>query len=214
MVKQTFNQINNQELSARINRSDALPTVLIERSDKERITVGSLDPDTRNVLFNEGGQDKVRPDVPLELLTDAHQAELAERYAGKPLKSELGGTAVSGAVLTSGFIDRVPDHIMSQGSEEPAVEVLPTPQERADALDGQINTLLKGLTEAEQNKLFRYSMYKSNKAEAQRRGDGDLSIAAGMDMGQEYASMSIEAQSIADQYDELLEKLSQARREQ
>ncbi len=214
MVKQTFNQINNQELSARINRSDALPTVLIERSDKERITVGNLDPDTRDVLFSEGGQDKVRPGVPLELLTDAHQAELAERYAGKPLKSELGGAAVSGTVLTSGFIDRVPDHIMNQGSEEPAIEVLPTPQERADALDGQINTLLEGLSEAEQNKLFRYSMYKSNKAEARRRGDDYLTTEYDQIMTQEYDSLSTEAQSIADQYDELLEKLSQSRREQ
>jgi len=80
----TFNQINEQESSAYMNRSGAKPTVLIERSDG-RITVGNLDRGTQNVLFTEKGADKMHPNVSLERLTDAHQEMLAAKLAGVAL---------------------------------------------------------------------------------------------------------------------------------
>jgi hypothetical protein len=83
--KQTFEQINQQQSKAYRKRSGAMPTVLIERSDKT-ITVGNLDMRTQDVLFTEDGQIKAHPNVPAELLTDEHQQKLAAVLAGVALR--------------------------------------------------------------------------------------------------------------------------------
>lgn len=85
MKKQTFEQINQQQSKAYRKRSGAMPTVLIERSDKT-ITVGNLDMNTQDVLFTEDGQNKAHPNVPVELLTDEHQQKLAAVLAGVALR--------------------------------------------------------------------------------------------------------------------------------
>jgi hypothetical protein len=218
MKEQTFNQINDQVSSAYINGSEALPNVLIERTDK-RITVGNLDRNTGDVLFTEDGQDKMHPNVSPELLTDAHQAELAERLAGKPLRGKLGSAALEltlaepaqASDIAPGFIDRIPDHIAAQSNETVVAEVPVSPQEKESALSQEIDSLLAELSADDKDKLFRYSTYKSDKANAQHQGDGHASELAGQYMGQEYRGMSAGAQRIADQYHGLMQQLSWSR---
>ena len=103
MEKRTFNQINEQESSAYRRGSDALPSVLIQRSDLG-ITVGNLDKHTGNVLFTEDGVYKMHPNVPLERLTDEHQQKLATLLAGKVLR---GVELASEAPATEGSVGSI-----------------------------------------------------------------------------------------------------------
>lgn len=204
--KPSFSQISDQFSKG----SEA--TVLVSRSNGE-ITTGiyaGVESDTKGLydVVVDGG-DGVRS-VSGDQLSDAHQALLAEHLAGEPLKSELGGVAVSLATTTLGsptmaaptLIDQIPDDILHPKKEEVVVEeALPSPQERMDIL-------LRGLSPDDVSTLYRYSMYKTNKAEAQRRGDGLASQLAGQYMGQELRSMSAAAKIVADQYHVLSGQLS------
>ena len=123
---QTFDQINEQISSAYRSRSDALPSVLIQRSGPDgRITVGNLEPDTRNVLFTENGQNKMHPSVSLERLTDEHQAKLAEELAGRALRS---------AGLETSYDDLLDPDAPQPTGEDARVDIPETDEERASRI--------------------------------------------------------------------------------
>lgn len=90
----TFNQVYEQESSAYRHRSNAKPSVLVERSSGQ-ITVGNLDMSTRNVLFTEDGVDKMHPNVAIEKLSDQHQEMLAAKLAGVALRGNETGQVKS-----------------------------------------------------------------------------------------------------------------------
>lgn len=196
MEKQTFNQVTEQISNAYIEGNDALPSVLIKRSDG-RVTVGRLDPDTQNVHFSEDGKSKMHGNVPVERLSDTYQAELAEELAGKQLRSRLGDIAISSAT--------------HQGRE--AAKASQHPEEREAALRQQIDSLLDRLSKDDKDRLFRYTLYASDKEKAQSEDDGDASMLAGQYMGQEYIAMSQDARVIADRYHRLMGQLSRTRQQ-
>jgi hypothetical protein len=143
-------------------------------------------------------------------LSDDYQAKLAEQLAGKPLRSELGGAAVQLAV---GFIDRVPEEIISSSENRHAVDAEALAHDEEVTLNEQINSLLEGLGDDDKGRLFRYSMYTTDKSDAQKRGDGEASILYGQYLGQELNTMSADAQRVADRYHRLLNRLSVVRKQ-
>jgi hypothetical protein len=83
----TFRQVNDQESSAYMNRSEDHPTVLIKRTSGD-VSVGRLDKYTRDVHFSENGQELTKR-IALENLTDARQEELAAELAGRALRGAV-----------------------------------------------------------------------------------------------------------------------------
>lgn len=210
--KRTFTQIREQLAKT----TEA--TVLVERSNGQ-ITTGtykSATPardNTHDIAVDNG--ESYKP-VHVDVLTDENQAELAGRLAeDKPLKAEMGNAAVSTVLGTPpGLIDHTPDHIANLGSIDAPAEVPVSPQERADTLSTAIDSLLGELSTDDKDTLFRYSLYASDKEDAQYRNDGHGSELAGQYQGQEYRSLSPKAQQVANRYHGLMQQLSRVRRQQ
>jgi hypothetical protein len=206
MPKETlsFTQLEQQY------NSNVPAAVLVERNDGT-ITTGIYEGYSQDragrydVAVDNGTGGKT---LTAEMLSDEHQAQLAERLAGKPLRTELGEAAVQ---LTTGFIDRVPEHLLVAPDEQSSVEVQSTGEDEISTLRSQIDGLLEGLSDEDKNRLLRYSMYTTDKSDAQQRGDGDASILYGQYLGQELTSMKPEAQQVADRYHRLMTRLSALR---
>jgi hypothetical protein len=200
MPKETlsFTQLEQQY------NSNVPAAVLVERNDGT-ITTGIYEGYSQDragrydVAVDNGTGGKT---LTAEMLSDEQQAQLAERLAGKPLRTELGEAAVQ---LTTGFIDRVPEHLRVAPDEQSSVE------DEISTLRSQIDGLLEGLSDEDKNRLLRYSMYTTDKSDAQQRGDGDASILYGQYLGQELTSMKPEAQQVADRYHRLMTRLSALR---
>ncbi len=135
MEKQTFNQISEQESRSYRRQDGRLPSVLIERTDG-RITVGNLDKHTGNVLFTEDGRDLYKPNVPVELLTDEHQAKLAAALAGTAVRSLETVSSNSYDNLLNGDIDLKPVDVEAAAVRPPAEDPLTIARRQADAEDG------------------------------------------------------------------------------
>ncbi|HTK39561.1 MAG TPA: hypothetical protein VL362_01720 [Patescibacteria group bacterium] len=215
MEKQpTFNQINQQ-----LERNQPA-SVLVERSNKQ-ITVGTyegLSPDRPGkyrvkVGVNEAGEDLIRDLSPAEL-DDEHQASLAETL-GTDERPRVTRAIGAEAFQAASIVERDEDGLIVMPESirnpvVPATEAAPQPktqEQRVHELNERVDTLTANLSPEDVQRLYRYSLYKDDKAEAQRSGDGYASEQSGQYMGQEYRAMSPEAQQVADTYHELTRHL-------
>jgi len=149
-MERTYNQINQQESAAYMNRSNDDATVLIERNHSERITVGRLDKDTRKVYFKENGQVWEKR-ISMDALTDEHQQALATALAGRALRSEI---AVGEPITT-----------------ETSVET------ESEAIAERLAEIANKYNENDSHELWRYASGTINASEY--RQDGDAGSAAG-----------------------------------
>ena len=176
--KFTYNQVNQQESSAYMNRSGADPTVLIKRSERSGggVTVGRLDKSTRNVHFSEDGVDKYHPAVPLAELSDQRQAELAEELAGAALRSsEVPAVSESAPVERAEAVDSKPDTAAIEAALDELKESMaesdriPTWQYATALHDHELNNAIGKLSQEGRSQAIRYrELFQKLKA---ARGD-------------------------------------------
>ena len=209
----SFRQIEDQIPPAHVEQS--YPTVLVDRSGEQVSTAtyeGEYPGKPGYYLVGVDGGDKVRA-VTADQLSDDYQAALAEKLAGKPLRTELGNAALELANQHAApvFIDRIPEDILAPHIDQPVAEERPTLEQEIARVDERIKTLLDGLSDDDKNSLFRYMLYKNDKINAQQRGDGEASTLYGQYMGQEERAMSPRAQQVANEYHQLMNNLSSLR---
>ena len=219
----SFRQIEEQQDSGH------LATVLVERSDGTISTgryegVSSHAPGNYNIgVEGRDGSDSVTH-VSGDKLTDEYQAELAERLAGKPLRQEMGSLAVGAISLVAPESKPTPSSVehtaqVTYGEDgliempnwgaagASSAEATPTqPEAPTPTIEDALNDLKQDLPADEVRKLENYSRYLYDKANAQSSGDGEGSTRAGQYAGQEYRSMSPDAQQIASHYASLWQR--------
>jgi hypothetical protein len=204
--KLSFTQLEQQR------NSDVTPAVLVKRTNGT-ITTGIYEglsqehPGRYDVAVDNGNGGKT---LSAEQLSDDYQAKLAEQLAGKPLREEMGEAAVH---LATGFIDQIPEELRATPDNQYVNEVHEQPYDHVAALSEEINRLLAGFSEDDKGHLYRYSMYTTDKSDAQKQGNGQLSITYGQYIGEELKAMSPEAERVANRYHNLLNGLSAARKQ-
>lgn len=169
--KFTYNQVNEQESSAYINRRDDQPTVLVKRTDG-RVTVGRLDKATNNVSFSENGQ-KWWKEVPLRTLADQGQMDLAQELAGKPLRDD---EAQNGPEEQPRVNHDIGVRAVQQAAERPQ-------QSRQEQLQSQLDIIGAKYDQEGSLNLWRYASGVMNKRDAQQAGDGQESMNAHQQSG-------------------------------
>lgn len=204
--KFTFNQVNQQESSAYMNRSGDKPTVLVKRSDG-RVTVGRLDKETRSVDFSENGQELVKPGVPLVELSDQRQAELAEELAGKPLRS---AEAIKVSERSS-VGQKLGTHVVDKLVERPQLS-------KKEQLSLELDTIAAKYDKEGGLNLWRYGSGMMNMREAQQAGDGQGSMDYQHQAGQAIRELEkvggAEARKDAETYLRLMQQLHAERQKQ
>ncbi len=163
MNERTFNQINQQETSAYMNGSKDMPTVLIDRKSGN-VTVARLDKNTRTAYFTENGV-AYEKTIALENLSDAQQEELAEKLAGRALRStveiEPEPTPVSSVEFDEDGLIKMPDWMRNNEQAQPVADV--AAQEAVQAVDP-----LDALDESVRAEVLSYRRAVRNKTESEQ----------------------------------------------